>query len=194
MKVDSKFKSLQPHNNTINNMDSQTNNLGVAPVNAQPYHQMDNKRAFSSFTSFAKVESHISEATLNSDINKDKAGPQNFKRDNTRQQTNKNKPEDASVFDIVHSTRNFTEEDIKKAPVLLIEELSGDVLRNIKLIINAGGLVNGIRKLKDGVAFFGKNSKTENFVNDFELNMNLDHQASNCVFIIYYKKGKFRIY
>jgi hypothetical protein len=41
-----------------------------------------------------------------------------------------------------------------------LEELTDKgILRGNKLIINAAGLVNGNRKCKDGVAFFGRQLK-----------------------------------
>jgi hypothetical protein len=39
-------------------------------------------------------------------------------------------------------------------------EISGDILKNNKLNINAAGLVNGMRNVRDGVAFFGKQLKS----------------------------------
>lgn len=43
---------------------------------------------------------------------------------------------------------------------MILEELTDKaVLRGNKLIINAGGLANGNRKCKDGVAFFGRQLK-----------------------------------
>lgn len=39
------------------------------------------------------------------------------------------------------------------------QELSGDILRNNKLTINAAGLTTGLRKMKDGVSFFGTKIK-----------------------------------
>jgi len=33
-------------------------------------------------------------------------------------------------------------------------------LKNNKLTINAAGLINGMRKMRDGVAFFGKQLKS----------------------------------
>jgi len=64
-------------------------------------------------------------------------------------------------------------------------------LKNNKLTINAAGLVGGMRKMRDGVAFFGKNLKHgDTIVNDFELN--IDYPGNGLyTFIIYFKKGIF---
>jgi hypothetical protein len=47
-----------------------------------------------------------------------------------------------------------------------------------------------MRKMKDGVAFFGKNLKHgETIINDFELN--IDYPGNGLyIFIIYFKRGK----
>jgi hypothetical protein len=88
----------------------------------------------------------------------------------------------------VNTARYFNDEDIKKAPILILEELAGNILRGNKLQINASGLVGGMRKARDGIAFFGKHlKKGDQIVNDFELS--LDYPLSiTYVFIIYFKK------
>jgi hypothetical protein len=90
--------------------------------------------------------------------------------------------------EFITTSRHFNEDDIKNAPTLILEELSGNILRGQKLHINAAGLINGLRKAKDGIAFFGKQlKKGDQIVNDFELS--LDYPVSIIyVFIIYYKK------
>jgi hypothetical protein len=55
--------------------------------------------------------------------------------------------------------RVITETEINNAPVLILEDIEGDFLKNDHLIINAAGLVNGARKAKDGVAYFGTQYK-----------------------------------
>ena len=64
-------------------------------------------------------------------------------------------------------------------------------MKKNKLVINAGGLVGGMRKMRDGVTFFGKNLKKGDIVvNDFDLN--IDYPGDGLyTFIIYYKKSKF---
>ena len=67
-------------------------------------------------------------------------------------------------------------------------------MKKKKLIINAGGLVGGARKTRDGVAFFGKNlKKGEVVVNDFELNIDYPDDGLS-TFIIYYKKSIFFLF
>lgn len=64
------------------------------------------------------------------------------------------------IKEFINTGRNFTDEEINNAPQLILEELTDKaVLRGNRLIINAGGLVNGNRKCKDGVAFFGRQLK-----------------------------------
>ncbi len=61
-----------------------------------------------------------------------------------------------STFDVYDYQGKITDEDIKNAGVLQIEEIMGNLLNNNKLKINAAGLINSLRKGKDGVTFFGK--------------------------------------
>jgi len=63
---------------------------------------------------------------------------------------------DQEIIDSLNTGRRITEDEIKRAPVLLMEEFSGNLLRRSKLTINASGLTTGLRKTNDGVAFFGK--------------------------------------
>lgn len=70
--------------------------------------------------------------------------------------TKSHKNYEDSTLEGLGSARKISDEDIKNAATLLLEEVTGEVLRNNKLKINAGGLMNGLRKAKDGVAFFGK--------------------------------------
>jgi hypothetical protein len=58
--------------------------------------------------------------------------------------------------DLINLNKTTISDDvIKNAPELILEELEGDQLLGNKLIINAGGLVSGARKARDGFAFFG---------------------------------------
>jgi hypothetical protein len=63
---------------------------------------------------------------------------------------------DQEIIDSLNTGRKITDDEIKRAPVLLMEEFSGNLLRRSKLTINASGLTKGLRNAKDGVAFFGK--------------------------------------
>ncbi len=63
---------------------------------------------------------------------------------------------DVEIVETLNTNRKISDEEIKNAAVLLLEELTGEVLKNNKLKINAAGLTTGLRKTKDGVAFFGK--------------------------------------
>ncbi len=67
-----------------------------------------------------------------------------------------------STFDVMDYQGKITDDDIKNAGTLQLEEVMGNLLSNNKLKINAAGLVNGLRKCRDGVAFFGKVKKYNN--------------------------------
>jgi len=45
--------------------------------------------------------------------------------------------------------------EIKQAKNLKLEDIEGNLLNNKKLIIDAGGLSTGLRKMRDGHTFFG---------------------------------------
>ncbi len=67
------------------------------------------------------------------------------------------------------STTNLTEfnigknvildEDVKHSNKLMIEEETGELLFNKKLIVNAAGLETGLRGKRDGMTFFGSTDK-----------------------------------
>ena len=80
------------------------------------------------------------------------------------------------------------------------KEIEGEILRNQKLIINAFGLINGARKSRDGIVFFGTKLKKvlwNNFKNDIIINdfvLNLDEDNMTHTFFIYYKKETNKFY
>ena len=45
--------------------------------------------------------------------------------------------------------------EIKQARKLKLEDIEGNLLNNKQLIIDAGGLTTGLRKMRDGHTFFG---------------------------------------
>jgi hypothetical protein len=103
-----------------------------------------NPKVFNSFSSFAKIEGGKTESKKVSTII-------NIE--------NNTKPKGEDLIDFLNTARYFNDEDVKHAPVLILEELSGNILRGQKLQLNAAGLVGGMRKAKDGIAFFGKQLK-----------------------------------
>jgi hypothetical protein len=163
-------------NNTNNDQNS---NLGVKK------NDMDNMEvSFSSFGNWKKqdVSNNMGKNLENKTINNNNSGnpnnnssginnlandlnsgqnransSSNNNLNNSENINNKNKiSNDDSNLELVNSNRQITDEEIQNAPIILIEELNGDILKNNKLKINAGGLTTGLRKSKDGVVFFGK--------------------------------------
>lgn len=77
---------------------------------------------------------------------------------------------DESAIDLINSTREISEMDINIAPILILEDEEGSLLGHQKLTINAAGLLNGSRNVKDGFAFFAKKSSTvKEFLTDREI-------------------------
>jgi hypothetical protein len=67
----------------------------------------------------------------------------------------------------IGTSRNITDEEIKNAPVLILEEITDkNILKGNRLTINAAGLVNGNSKAKDGVSFFGRTLKKVIIINE----------------------------
>jgi argonaute-like protein implicated in RNA metabolism and viral defense len=71
--------------------------------------------------------------------------------------TNSKKNEESNLD--LNSHRIITDEEIKNAPEIFLEEVMGEMLKNNKLLINAAGLTTGLRKARDGLVFFGFSSK-----------------------------------
>jgi hypothetical protein len=64
------------------------------------------------------------------------------------------------IKEFINTGRYISDEEINNAPQLILEELTDKgVLRGNRLMINAAGLVNGNRKSRDGVTFFGRQLK-----------------------------------
>jgi hypothetical protein len=59
--------------------------------------------------------------------------------------------------------------EISQARKLLIEDEEGDLLFNHYLVIDASGLINGLRKKRDGYVFFGP---TAEYVSKRPFNIN----------------------
>jgi len=93
------------------------------------------------------------------------------------------------------SNRVISEDDIRAAPMIVLEEIQGDIFKNNKLMINAGGLVKGERKTNDGIAFFGmKLIKDNKVINDYVLFLENAYNDLAHIFIIYYKKETNKYY
>lgn len=55
--------------------------------------------------------------------------------------------------------------EINQAKRLKLEDVEGNLLFNQKLLIDAGGLVNSLRKMRDGHSFFGTVVEYVKFIN-----------------------------
>ena len=100
-------------------------------------------------------------------------------------------PEDP-LISYITSNRKISDEEIKNSSKLILEEIEGNLFKEKKIEINAGGMVGG-RNKKDGFTIFGqnmeKNSNNDMFIPDFELNLpNTDSFTYPYIFSIYYKK------
>ena len=104
--------------------------------------------------------------------------------------------DDTDIANNSKVTRSFNDYDVQFAPTVILEEIEGNILNNKLLLINAQGLVNGERKEKDGIAFFGTSlKKDDKIVNDFVLNIsNDDSELGLFTFLIFYKKENNKYY
>ena len=104
-------------------------------------------------------------------------------------------PTEASIKDFINSSRKMTEDDVKNAPTLLVEEINGDLLNHQTIKINASGMING-RNANDGIVIFSlknpllnndtRTNNTNTFKADFELNYNESGISYPFIFLIYY--------
>ena len=104
-----------------------------------------------------------------------------------KEESNKN----IIVDNNIDSDRKITDDIIKDAPTLLIEEVECNLLNGQKIKVNAQGMVGG-RGNNDGVVIFGAKTnkeQDEKIKSDFILNC--DNKTSYpCVFFIYFEKAQ----
>ena len=102
----------------------------------------------------------------------------------------KEKKEEDPLITYIASNRKISEEEIKNASKLIIEEIDGTLLNGKIIEINAGGMVNG-RNKKDGFTIFGqkRNIKAKNsnkkisFEKEINNNQNQNNNNDNDIFI-----------
>ena len=98
-------------------------------------------------------------------------------------------PEDP-LISYITSNRKISDEEIENSSKLIIEEIEGDLFKDKKIEINAGGMVGG-RNKKDGFTIFGQNieksSNNDMFIPDIELNLPNNNITYPYIFSIYYK-------
>lgn len=117
------------------------------------------------------------------------------------------KNEEDPIINYIASNRKISDEVIKNAPTITLEEIDGKLLNGKKIEINAGGMVDG-RNKKDGFTIFGQNKKRKSrkisieelnakdnfisgndddlFIPDYELNYS-NYLGYPYIFSIYYK-------
>ena len=102
----------------------------------------------------------------------------------------KEKKEEDPLITYIASNRKISEEEIKNASKLIIEEIDGTLLNGKIIEINAGGMING-RNKKDGFTIFGqkRNIKAKNsnkkisFEKEINNNQNQNNNNDNDIFI-----------
>ena len=52
------------------------------------------------------------------------------------------------AINLINSHRQITDEEISNSPILIIKEEDGNIFNGNEIKINAGGMINGIMKLK----------------------------------------------
>ena len=117
------------------------------------------------------------------------------------------KNEEDPLINYITSNRKISDEIIKNASTITLEEIDGKLLNGKKIEINAGGMVDG-RNRKDGFTIFGQNKKRKSrrisieelnakdnfisgndddlFIPDYELNYS-NYLGYPYIFSIYYK-------
>ena len=113
----------------------ETNKLKAEEIKKEHIEEEDNNKqiGFNSFSSFSK-----------NDVKMEK------------KENEKNEKND-EMTEIIGTNRMIGDDEVRNSPSLVLEETTNkNILRGNKLVINASGLLNGNRKAKDGVAFFGR--------------------------------------
>ena len=97
---------------------------------------------------------------------------------------------------ILDSNRRITSEEVKEAPILIIEEKDCNIFNGNQIRINAAGMIGG-REVRDGLTIFGSSANQENDSNnnnevpklkaDFILNLK-DKYSYPYIFMIYFDK------
>ena len=97
---------------------------------------------------------------------------------------------------ILDSNRRITSEEVKEAPILIIEEKDCNIFNGNQIRINAAGMIGG-REVGDGLTIFGSSANQENDSNnnnevpklkaDFILNLK-DKYSYPYIFMIYFDK------
>ena len=115
------------------------------------------------------------------------------------------KKEEDPLVTYIASNRKISEQEIKNAPKLFLEEMDGTLFNGKTIEINAGGMING-RNKKDGFTIFGqkknnsnsnteipiqnevnnKNNDNDIFIPDLELNYS-NYLGYPYIFSVYYK-------
>ena len=117
------------------------------------------------------------------------------------------KNEEDPLINYITSNRKISDEIIKNASTITLEEIDGKLLNGKKIEINAGGMVDG-RNKKDGFTIFGQNKKRKSrkisieelnakdnfisgndddlFIPDYELNYS-NYLGYPYIFSIYFK-------
>ena len=115
------------------------------------------------------------------------------------------KKEEDPLVTYIASNRKISEQEIKNAPKLFLEEMDGTLFNGKTIEINAGGMIKG-RNKKDGFTIFGqkknnsnsnteipiqnevnnKNNDNDIFIPDLELNYS-NYLGYPYIFSVYYK-------
>ena len=66
---------------------------------------------------------------------------------------------------ILDSNRRITSEEVKEAPILIIEEKDCNIFNGNQIRINAAGMIGG-REVGDGLTIFGSSANQENDSNN----------------------------
>ena len=117
------------------------------------------------------------------------------------EEKNSDKSED-SLLKYLSINKRVSEEDIKNSNLILIEEEKNcNLLNGKKLLINAGGLIEGGRRASDGIVIFSLKKNKKEALNgtnndylkfDFELNLEEDLPYPY-IFLIYYENNQYYI-
>jgi len=120
----------------------------------------------------------------------------NHPENNNENINNEANKEEEQIMKILDSNRRITREEVKEAPLLIIEEKDCSLFNGQQIKINAAGMIGG-REAGDGLTIFGSSANQENdstnnneaskLKADFILNLK-DKYSYPYIFMIYFEK------
>ena len=181
-----KSKQKEKDKNSINKNEENNNNCNINNININ-----ENEEKNKEDKNINKINENGEDNNYNNnndiDENKNVDNIENsHKQDNINEiiknEIEEEKNEEDPLITYITSNRKISEEEIKNASKLILEEIDGTLLNGKIIEINAGGMIDG-RNKKDGFTIFGQkkceNSNTTNSNPEIQLHKDINNIINN---------------